>query len=643
MSSSGYLSTPSLPSPVPSPRLSPLPSPRSRTWSVGSLSDREDRENLVRVKRVLVTVEPGGAESEAVVPLIRCLHAYGCELIAMAGSMPLVKEAHCEAIEAADYAGEENPGDPAVLLHPRLLGGVECERAVTPVTVDGDFCPRVDKIDAVIMLVPAQHELGCGEGQTTIGNEEVQMLRTAASSFKHTLVCSRPGHYQLLIEDLAANKGCSSLDQRVRLAAMAFQLTATLDRSIAAQTAHDLGGLPPVIMRHLHLEVPFKYGVNPHQRGAGLYSMEGHPLPIKVLNGFPGYNNMLDAASGWKLVRDIRLSLNTPVVASIKCRAPVGVALPTPLTALEQEAFGLPDETAAALTPIALACVRARNTCPVSSLGDLMAASHEVDVAMAEVLMHDPTVGVVASGYSPEALALLKGKRGGKYVVLQADMRVNPPELEFRELTGAALAKRATTTSISAEKLANESIPESAQRDLALASVISQHCPPCCIVMAREGQVLGIGSGQQRQKHAMEISGRKLRTYQLRQLPKVRALKFRPRVQLCDRINAQVRYIEGDQSTAEMEAWAEFFEQTPEPLTEDEVKEGLSACEGISMACSEAIPLGECCELMASLGVRYVCMMEAEDGEEGSGLSSQEGALQAAQPFIITRLRQGAH
>jgi len=350
-----------------------------------------------------------------------------------------------------------------------------------------------------------------------------------------------------------------------------------------------------------------KYGCNPHQKPAALYRLVGTKLPFAVLNGKPGYINTCDATNAWQLVRELRQSLNMPAAASFKHVSPAGAAVAVPLPDTLAQAY----EAKPGLSPVALAYLRARNADPMSSFGDFCAVSDTVDVSLAKLLKWEVSDGIIAPGYTPEALEILSKKKGGKFIILQGDTTVDPPAEEWRELHGAVLAQKRNTTLFGKEhlkdiKTKDKALPSSAVIDLIVASITLKYTQSNSVSFALGGQVIGVGAGQQSRVDCVKLAGRKVAIWQLRQHPKVLALPFKKGSKRQARVNARVRYIEGDMTVPERKVWEEQFDKVPDPLTDAEKAAFLAKTTDVALSSDAFFPFRDSIDHASKLGVKYV-------------------------------------
>lgn len=351
-----------------------------------------------------------------------------------------------------------------------------------------------------------------------------------------------------------------------------------------------------------------KYGCNPHQVPAGLYTTGGAELPFQVLNGTPGYINLLDALNAWLLVSELRTALKLPAAASFKHVSPAGAAVAVPLSETMARVY---EVDSAALSPQALAYVRARGADPMSSFGDFAAFSDPVDEQTAQVLRPEVSDGLIAPEITPAALEILKAKKGGNFIVLQADPSYRPPEIELKEVFGVTFSQRRNAVLLGAEHLKrvvtrSTDLPPDAVRDLLLAAITLKYTQSNSVGYALEGQMIGVGAGQQSRVDCTKLAGRKVELWWLRRHPKVLALPFASGVRRVDRTNARVRYIEGDFTPPEYQHWLTHFDREPEPLTADEKGTFLEQLKGVALASDAFFPFRDNVDQAAKRGVQYL-------------------------------------
>lgn len=355
-------------------------------------------------------------------------------------------------------------------------------------------------------------------------------------------------------------------------------------------------------------ELELKYGCNPNQKPARVFMKEGG-LPFTVLNGKPGYINLLDAMNSWQLVQELKEATGLPAAASFKHVSPAGAAVAAPLSDLLQKVYFV---EGVELSPIATAYIRARGADRMSSYGDFVALSDECDAQTASFLAREVSDGIIAPSYSPEALEILKGKRKGTYLVLQMDKAYEPAELEQKEVFGITFEQKRNTVKLDEECLKdiptqNKVIDEAAKRDLLIALITLKYTQSNSVCYAKDGQAIGIGAGQQSRVHCTRLAGNKADVWHLRQHPKVLALPFKAEVRRPDRDNAIDVYISEEwEDLLETDDWKRVFTEKPEPLTREEKKEYLKGITGVSLGSDAFFPFGDNVERAHKSGVSYI-------------------------------------
>lgn len=353
--------------------------------------------------------------------------------------------------------------------------------------------------------------------------------------------------------------------------------------------------------------IPLRYGMNPHQSPSAV-RYDGEALPLAVLNGDPGYINLLDALNGWQLVRELRAATGLPAAASFKHVSPAGAAVAVPLDDATRRAYFVADLD---LSPLAVAYARARGADRVSSFGDLAALSDPVDLPTARLLRCEVSDGVIAPGYDPAALDLLRRKRGGRYLVLTADPAYRPAAVERRDVFGLAFEQRRNDVALGLELLRRrvtrqQQLPESAARDLLVALIALKYAQSNAVCLARDGQVIGLGAGQQSRIHCTRIAADKADAWHLRQYPTTLALPFRTGLSRPERDNAVDNFVRDDFTPAERRRWEGAFASPPPVLTPAERRAWLVRLGGVSYASDASIPFRDNIDRAARSGVAYV-------------------------------------
>ena len=355
-------------------------------------------------------------------------------------------------------------------------------------------------------------------------------------------------------------------------------------------------------------ELELKYGCNPNQKPARVF-MEKGGLPFTVLNGKPGYINLLDALNGWQLVRELKAATGLPAAASFKHVSPAGAAVAVPLDAMLEKVYFV---EGVQLSPIAAAYIRARGADRMSSYGDFAALSDECDAQTASFLKREVSDGIIAPSYTAEALAILKSKRKGTYLVLQMDAGYQPDPIERKQVYGVTFEQERNTIAITEDCLAdrptkNKEIPEHAKRDLLIALITLKYTQSNSVCYAKDGQAIGIGAGQQSRVHCTRLAGQKADNWQLRQSPQVLNLPFREDVHRPDRDNAIDVYIgEEWEDLLETDDWKRVFTEKPPVFTREEKKAWLAKAHGVALGSDAFFPFGDNIERAHKSGVDFI-------------------------------------
>lgn len=356
-------------------------------------------------------------------------------------------------------------------------------------------------------------------------------------------------------------------------------------------------------------ELELKYGCNPNQSPARIY-LQGGALPVTVLNGRPGYINFLDALGGWQLVRELREATGLPAAASFKHTSPAGAAIGLPLSPLLRQAYGV--EEKAELSAQAAAYARARGADRMSSYGDFAALSDECDEATARLLRHEVSDGVIAPGYSPKALEILKAKRKGGYTVVQIDLGYRPAKLERKDVFGITFEQGRNEARIDESLFENiptrgKFLSKEQRRDLLVALITLKYTQSNSVCYAKDGQAIGVGAGQQSRIHCTRLAGGKADLWHLRQHPKTLALPFLEGLSRPDRDNAIDLYLgEYAGTLLENEAWKGIFAKKPKLMDAEERREYLAAQGGVALGSDAFFPFGDNIERAHLSGVSCI-------------------------------------
>lgn len=355
-------------------------------------------------------------------------------------------------------------------------------------------------------------------------------------------------------------------------------------------------------------EIALKYGCNPNQKPARVFVNEGD-LPFTVLNGKPGYINLLDAFNSWQLVRELKEATGLAAAASFKHVSPAGAAVAVPLSDVLKQVYFV---EGIELSPIAIAYIRARGADRMSSYGDFVALSDECDAQTASFLAREVSDGIIAPSYSPAALEILKTKRKGSYLVIQMDPGYEPPALETKEVFGITFEQQHNDIAITTDCLQdiptkNKNIPDSAKRDLLIALITLKYTQSNSVCYAKDGQAIGIGAGQQSRVHCTRLAGSKADTWYLRQAPQVLQLPFKTDVRRPDRDNAIDVYLsEESADLLENDNWQHVFTEKPAAFTREEKQAWLQTATDISLGSDAFFPFGDNIERAHKSGVSFV-------------------------------------
>ena len=356
-------------------------------------------------------------------------------------------------------------------------------------------------------------------------------------------------------------------------------------------------------------ELELKYGCNPNQKPSRIYMKEGE-LPIEVLNGKPGYINFLDAFNGWQLVKELKKATGLPAATSFKHVSPAGAAVGLPLTEVERKIYWVDDM--GDLSPLARAYARARGADRMSSFGDFISLSDVCDADTARLIKREVSDGIIAPGYEPEALEILKAKKKGNYAVIKIDPEYVPNPIETKDVYGVTFEQGRNELVINDELFANvvtenKEIPESAKIDLAIAMITLKYTQSNSVCYVKGGQAIGIGAGQQSRIHCTRLAGNKADNWFLRQNPKVLNLPFKEKIGRADRDNTIDVYMSDDYMDVLADGvWENFFTEKPEVLTREEKRAWLDKLTDVSLGSDAFFPFGDNVERAHRSGVKYI-------------------------------------
>ena len=357
-------------------------------------------------------------------------------------------------------------------------------------------------------------------------------------------------------------------------------------------------------------ELELKYGCNPNQKPSRIFMRDGSDLPITVLNGKPGYINFMDAFNSWQLVKELKAATGLPSAASFKHVSPAGAAVGLPLSEVDKKIYFV--EPDAQLSPIACAYIRARGADRLCSYGDWAALSEVCDAATARYLKEEVSDGVIAPGYTEEALEILKTKKKGNYNVIQMDPNYVPEVQEYKDVFGITFQQGRNNFKIDEDLLtnivtANKDLPQQAKIDMIVALITLKYTQSNSVCYVKDGQAIGVGAGQQSRIHCTRLAGQKADNWYLRQHPKVLALPFKDDIRRPDRDNAIDVYTSDEWEDVLAEGvWQNTFKVRPEPLTEAEKKAWIATQSGVTVGSDAFFPFGDNVERARKSGVQYI-------------------------------------
>jgi len=353
-----------------------------------------------------------------------------------------------------------------------------------------------------------------------------------------------------------------------------------------------------------------KYGCNPNQKPASVYMKDGSELPIEVLNGRPGYINLLDALNSWQLVKELKEATGLPSAASFKHVSPAGAAVGLPLSDTDKKIYFVASDKE--LSPIACAYIRARGADRLCSYGDWAALSDVCDADTAQYLFGEVSDGIIAPGYTEEALEILKGKKKGNYAIVKIDPAYSPAEQECKDVFGITFEQGHNNFKIDESLLQNivtenKDLPQSAKIDMIVALITLKYTQSNSVCYVKDGQAIGVGAGQQSRIHCTRLAGQKADTWYLRQHPKVLALPFVEGIRRPDRDNAIDIYISDEHDDVLRDgAWQRVFTSQPEVLTAEEKKAWIATQTGVTVGSDAFFPFGDNVERARKSGVQYI-------------------------------------
>ncbi|XP_055699624.1 bifunctional purine biosynthesis protein ATIC [Phlebotomus papatasi] len=546
------------------------------------------------------------SDKTSLVPLGKRLQSLGLKLVASGGTAKNLRDSGLNVKDVSELTGApEMLGGRVKTLHPAVHGGILSRNTQSDQAdlqkqgyeliqiVVCNLYPFVDTISKPgVTLESAVENIDIGG---------VTLLRAAAKNHARVTVLCDPEDYEAVFQEIQTN-GDTKLETRQRLALKAFTCTALYDDAISDYFRKQFS----TGISHL----PLRYGMNPHQKPAQLFTTLKE-LPLKVLNSSPGFINLCDALNGWQLVRELKAALNLPAATSFKHVSPAGAAVGVPLSR-EQAQLCMVDDIYESLTPMATAYARARGADRMSSFGDFVALSDVCDVATAKIISREVSDGIIAPGYEPEALEILRKKKNGAYCVLQIDPNYEPSLMERKTLFGLQMEQRRNDVKINESVFANvvtkeKNLSQGAVRDLIVATIALKYTQSNSVCYAKDGQVIGIGAGQQSRIHCTRLAGDKADNWWLRQHPKVVGMQFRKGVKRAEISNAIDNYVNNtvgkDMPLSQFEA---MFEKAPSALTAQDRESWARQLTGVSLASDAFFPFRDNIDRARQSGVSFI-------------------------------------
>lgn len=541
-------------------------------------------------------------------PLGKKLHEIGLTLVASGGTAKSLREAGLPVKDVSDITGApEMLGGRVKTLHPAVHAGILAR--LTESDQKDLQKQNYDLISIVICnLYPfiktvSKPDVKIEDAVENIDIGGVTLLRAAAKNHSRVTVICDPSDYDKVINEIetSSNKDTSA-QTRQMLALKAFTHTAEYDNAISDFFRKQYSaGVSQLTLR---------YGMNPHQKPAQIFTTLDK-LPLTVVNGSPGFINLCDALNGYQLVKELKTALKLPAATSFKHVSPAGAAVGVPLDSVQAKLCQV-DDLINQLTPLSAAYARARGADRMSSFGDFVALSDPCDVATAKIISREVSDGIIAPGYSEEALQILKKKKNGGYCILQIDPTYEPSLMEHKVLYGLTMEQRRNDAIINNQTFQNivsnvKDISEAAMRDLIVATIAVKYTQSNSVCYAKDGQVIGIGAGQQSRIHCTRLAGDKADNWWLRQHPKVIGMKFKKGVKRAEISNAIDNYVNGsigkdmDEST-----WAAMYEEVPEKLSENDKKEWIKKLSGVAISSDAFFPFRDNVDRARLSGVTYI-------------------------------------
>ncbi|CAL7940127.1 unnamed protein product [Xylocopa violacea] len=575
-------------------------------------------------------------------PFAKKLHKLGLTLIASGGTAKSLRDAGLPVKDVSNITGAPEMLNGRVkTLHPAVHAGI-----LARLTESDQQDLRKQNYELIQLVVcnlypfvdtVAKPDVTIEDAIENIDIGGVTLLRAAAKNHNRVTVVCDPNDYEKVGEEMESSvKSDTTLETRQRLALKAFTHTAEYDNAISDYFRKQYSaGVSQLTLR---------YGMNPHQKPAQIFTTLDN-LPLTVVNGSPGFINLCDALNGYQLVKELKAALGLPAATSFKHVSPAGAAVGVPLDTTLARLCQV-DDLLDQLTPLATAYARARGADRMSSFGDFIALSDPCDEITAKIISREVSDGIIAPGYSDKALQILKKKKNGAYCVLQIDPNYVPHPMERRVLFGLTMEQKRNDALIDKNTFSNIvtensfSVPDSATRDLIVATIALKYTQSNSVCYAKDGQIIGIGAGQQSRIHCTRLAGDKADNWWLRQHPKVTSMKFKKNVKRAEISNAIDNYVNGSIGKDMDEAtWAAMYEEVPQKLTESERIEWIKKADNVALSSDAFFPFRDNVDRAKLSGVKYIA--------SPSGSINDDGVIQACNEhkmvLVHTNLRLFHH
>ncbi|XP_072321445.1 bifunctional purine biosynthesis protein ATIC [Eucyclogobius newberryi] len=541
----------------------------------------------------------------------------GLSLVASGGTAKALRDAGLAVRDVSELTGHpEMLGGRVKTLHPAVHGGILARKSPSD-TADMDklgyslvrvvvcnlypFVKSVSKSDVTVEDAVEQIDIG-----------GVTLLRAAAKNHARVTIVCDPDDFSVVAKEMeSSDDKDTTLDTRRTLALKAFTHTAQYDDAISdyfrGQYSRGVS------------QLPLRYGMNPHQAPAQLYTLRPE-LPLKVVNGSPGFINLCDALNAWQLVKELKSALGLAAATSFKHVSPAGAAVGVPLSEEEAKVCMVHDMLKD-LSPLATAYARARGSDRMSSFGDFIALSDVCDVPTAKIISREVSDGIIAPGYEEEALKILSKKKNGNYCVLQMDPEYEPDEMEVRVLFGLHLKQKRNGGVIDKAFFSNvvskSLLTDVAVRDLTVATIAVKYTQSNSVCYAKDGQVIGIGAGQQSRIHCTRLAGDKADNWWMRHNPRVLGMKFRAGVKRAEMANAIDQYVSNTIGEGpDLAVWKSMYEEVPEPLSETERKNWMSSLQAVAVSSDAFFPFRDNIDRAKRSGVKFIAAPSGSAADE---------------------------